>query len=39
MFPTKWMSLDGRNLWPLYSGLDGGLYTFCLKKATLETGR
>lgn len=35
-FPTKWMSADGRTLWLLYSGLDGGLYTFCLKKATLE---
>jgi hypothetical protein len=34
-FPTKWMSADGRNLWLLYSGLDGDLYTFCLKKATL----
>ncbi len=37
-FPTKWMSSDGRTMWLLYSGLDGGLYTFCLKKATLETG-
>ena len=36
-FPTKWMSPDGRTLWLLYSGLDGGLYTLCLKKATLET--
>lgn len=35
-FPTKWMSADGRTAWLLYSGLDGGLYTFCLKKATLE---
>jgi hypothetical protein len=34
-FPTKWMSADGGSLWLLYSGLDGGLYTFCLKKATL----
>lgn len=38
-FPTKWMSPDGRTLWLLYSGLDGGLYTFCLKRATLEIGR
>jgi hypothetical protein len=35
-FPTKWMSPDGRTLWLLYSGLDGELYTFCLKKAILE---
>ncbi len=35
-FPTKWMSPDGRTLWLLYSGLDGGLYTFCLRQATLE---
>jgi len=35
-FPTKWMSKDGKTMWLLYSGLDGGLYTFCLKKATLE---
>ena len=38
-FPTKWMSPDGRTIWLLYSGLDGGLYTFCLKKATLELAR
>ena len=34
-FPTKWMSRDGRTMWLLFSGLDGGYYTFCLKKATL----
>lgn len=38
-FPTQWMSPDGCTLWLLYSGLDGGLYTFCLKKATLEIVR
>ena len=37
-FPTQWMSPDGRTLWLLYSGLDGGLYTFCLKQATLVIG-
>jgi hypothetical protein len=35
-FPTKWISADGREMYLLYSGLDGGLYTFCLKKATLD---
>ena len=35
-FPAKWMSVDGREMWLLYSGLDGGLYAFCLKKARLE---
>ncbi len=35
-FPTKWMSSDGRTMWLLFSGLDGGYYTFCLLKATLE---
>ncbi|MCL4402346.1 MAG: DUF4185 domain-containing protein [Acidobacteria bacterium] len=35
-FPTRWMSRDGGTMWLLYSGLDGGLYAFCLKKATLE---
>jgi len=38
-FPTKWMSRDGRSLWLLYSGLDQGLYTFCLKHATLEVAQ
>ncbi len=38
-FPTKWMSSDGRSMWLLYSGLDGGYYTFCLKKAILETSK
>jgi hypothetical protein len=33
--PPKWISGDGRTFWLLYSGLDGGLYDFCLKKATL----
>jgi hypothetical protein len=35
-FPAKWISNDGRSLWLLFSGLDAGYYTFCLKKATLE---
>jgi hypothetical protein len=35
-FPTPWMSADGREMWLLYSGLDGGLYGFCLKKARLD---
>ncbi len=35
-FPPKWMSADGREMWLLYSGLDCGLYAFCLKKARLE---
>ena len=35
-FPTKWMSEDGKAMWLLFSGLDGGYYTFCLKKATLR---
>ncbi len=35
-FPPKWISADGRTMWLLYSGLDCGLYSFCLKKATLE---
>ena len=35
-FPTKWMSDDGRTMWLLFSGLDGGYYSFCVKKATLE---
>jgi uncharacterized Ntn-hydrolase superfamily protein len=35
-FPPKWISPDGRTMWLLYSGLDCGLYTFCVKKATLE---
>ena len=38
-FPTKWMSPDGRTMWLLFSGLDGGLYSFCLRKATLELTR
>jgi hypothetical protein len=35
-FPTKWISPDGKTMWLLFSGLDGGYYTFCLRKATLE---
>jgi hypothetical protein len=35
-FPTKWMSPDGKTMWLLFSGLDGGYYSFCLKKASLE---
>ena len=35
-FPAKWISTDGKTLWLLYSGLDCDLYSFCLKKATLE---
>jgi len=38
-FPPKWMSADGKTMWLLYSGLDCGLYTFCVKKATLEVAR
>ena len=38
-FPTKWMSKDGKTMWLLFSGLDGGYYSFCLKKATLEVSR
>jgi hypothetical protein len=35
-FPTKWMSADGKTMWLLYSGLEGGNYTVVLRKATLE---
>jgi len=35
-FPTKWMSRGGRTLWLLFSGLGGGNYAFCLRKATLH---
>jgi len=35
-FPTKWMSADGRVMWLLFSGIDEEVYTFCLRKATLE---
>lgn len=35
-FPAKWISADGKTMWLLYSGLDCGLYSFCLKKATLD---
>ncbi|UCG56483.1 MAG: DUF4185 domain-containing protein [Phycisphaerales bacterium] len=35
-FPPKWMSADGKTMWLLYSGLDCDLYSFCVKKATLE---
>jgi len=38
-FPTKWISGDGKTMWLLYSGLDGNLYAFCVKKATLEIAR
>ncbi|MBI4875426.1 MAG: DUF4185 domain-containing protein [Acidobacteria bacterium] len=38
-FPTKWMSRDGRSLWLLFSGLGGGNYAFCLRRATLEGKR
>jgi hypothetical protein len=34
-FPTRWMSRDGKTMWLLFSGLDGGYYTFCLRKAAL----
>lgn len=34
-FPTKWMSTDGKEMWLLFSGLDCGLYDFCIKKMTL----
>jgi hypothetical protein len=30
------MSLDGRHMWLLYSGLGGSNYAFILKRATLE---
>jgi hypothetical protein len=36
-FPPKWMDRDGGSMWLLYSGLDCDLYSFCLKKAVLET--
>jgi hypothetical protein len=35
-FPPKWMSKDGKTMWLLFSGLGGGNYAFCLRKATLE---
>ncbi|MEK7407584.1 MAG: serine hydrolase [Acidobacteriota bacterium] len=35
-FPPRYMSRDGRVMWLVYSGLDGGNYAFCLRKATLE---
>jgi hypothetical protein len=35
-FPAKWISADGKTMWLLYSGLDCGLYSFCLKKATIN---
>lgn len=35
-FPPKWISADGKTMWLLYSGLDCDLYSFCVKKATLE---
>jgi hypothetical protein len=34
-FPTKWMSPDGRSMWLLFSGLGGGNYAFCLRRATM----
>ena len=34
-FPTKWMSKDGKQMWLLYSGLDCGLYGFCMRKVRL----
>ena len=34
--PPKWIGPGGKTMWLLYSGLDGGLYDFCLKKMTLE---
>jgi len=36
-FPPKWMSADGKTMWLLYSGLDCGLYSFCVKKAILQS--
>lgn len=38
-FPTKWMSADGKSMWLVFSGLGGGNYTFCLRKATVEPAR
>ncbi|MDO8544767.1 MAG: DUF4185 domain-containing protein [Opitutaceae bacterium] len=34
-FPPAWMSADGRTLWLLFSGLGGGNYTLCTRRATL----
>ena len=36
-FPPKWISPDGKTMWLLFSGLDCDLYSFCVKKAILET--
>jgi hypothetical protein len=35
-FPPKWIGADGTTLWLLYSGLDCGLYSFCVKQARLQ---
>jgi len=35
-FPPKWIGADGKTLWLLYSGLDCGLYSFCVKQARLQ---
>jgi hypothetical protein len=35
-FPPKWISSDGKTMWLLYSGLDCGLYSFCVRKATMS---
>ena len=40
-FGMSWETLDrispdGKTMWLLYSGLDCDLYSFCLKKATLD---
>jgi hypothetical protein len=35
-FPTKWMAGDGRSMWLLFSGIDPEVYTFCVRRATLE---
>jgi hypothetical protein len=35
-FPPKWMSVDGRTMWLLFSGLGGGNYAFCLRRAVVE---
>ena len=36
LIPPKWISPDGKSMWLLYSGLDGGLYDFCLKKMIIN---
>jgi len=35
-FPPKWISAEGKTMWLLYSGLDCGLYSFCVKQVKLQ---